>query len=238
MSDFNRGDFLYDRKYLSKKYIPIGGYTEAIVYKVNDELVVKRFNEIRNPIIKSVHDTIIECNPQAILTSNDFLIQDNKVYAQFLKYFKGEQKENVYDISFDVLTKFVKEILVDIQALTEMNVQMQDITPSSFIYSDKDMKLIDTTKYGYSDMNQYDLYKHNMRTLFFESRYFDFDLNDSSNIIKNIIKITQDSDLELMRYNYEDYYYFLKELRRVLQDSTGVKVNTINEGYSLIKHLK
>lgn len=236
MENFNRGDFLYDRKSISRKYVPIGGFTEGTVYKISDDLVAKRFKEPRDLYVKEVHDSIILCNPQSILTSNDFLIDDNKVYAQFIKYFNGTQSENVNNINFDVLLKFVKNILIDIEALTECNIQMEDITPSSFIYSDKDMKLFDTTKYCFSDKNKYDLYNHNISTVFNKSDYFNFSLNN--NIIRNIIRISNNFLLEEMKYNYEDYYNFLVELRKTLQNITGVKVNTINDGYALIKSIK
>ena len=233
MKEFNKADFLYDRKFLSKKYIPIGGYTEGIVYKVSDDIVAKRFSKPRDLCIKKIHDVIMDCNPQSILTSNDFLIDNNKIYAQFLKYFHGVQNQNAYDINFDILLKFVKDIVIDIHALTEMSIQMEDITPSSFIYSDKDMKLLDTTKYSFSDMNQNDLLNHNLQAVFVESDYFN--LKSQNCTIQNIIKITNNMSLLSMCYNYEDYYYFLKELRKVLHDFTGVNVNTINEGYALIK---
>ena len=238
MEKFNISDFLYDRKFLSKKYTPIGGWTEGTVYRVSDDLVVKRFSEPRDLYVKEVHDAIIECNPQAILTSNDFLIDDNKVYAQILKYFDGVQHEDVNNINFDVLREFVRNILLDIEALTEQNVQIEDVTPSSFIYNDKDMKLLDTTKYCFSDKNQEELYKHNVHAVFCAPGYFNFDLNGSNNVVKNIINISNNVLLESMRYAYEDYYFFIEELQKTLQNITGVKVNNINEGYALIKRFK
>lgn len=237
MSDFNRGDFFYDRQYLSSKYRLIGGGTESFIYKVSNDMVAKRFHEPRNLKVKHVHDTIISCNPQTILTSNDFLIANNKIYTQFIEYFAGKQSMNIYDINFDLLSEFIRNLVIDVEELACNGIEMHDITPSSFIYSDSDMKLIDTTKYQYSRYSYSNLYQHNLNELFSISGYFE-PKQYQNYYLNDLINISGNRDLEYLKDDYNNYYFYIKEVEKTYKEVTNINVKTINEGRNLVKLLK
>lgn len=148
--------------------------------------------------------------------------------ATFTEYFNAKNLiKDVGEIKFDVLINGTKNILNDIKKMSDNQIALKDITVSSIMYNDNEMKLIDTTQF-YKIENKLDpsekrrLYERNLDILF---KYSEIWYSDEWNKI-----IKKDDVLSSMYLSFEDYGYFYQEMKRFLEQETNEKVYSINDG--------
>ena len=148
--------------------------------------------------------------------------------ATFTEYFNAKDLiKDVGEIKFDVLINGTKNILNDIKKMSDNQIALKDITVSSIMYNDNEMKLIDTTQF-YKIENKLDpsekrrLYERNLDILF---KYSEIWYSDEWNKI-----IKKDDVLSSMYLSFEDYGYFYQEMKRFLEQETNEKVYSINDG--------
>lgn len=237
--DFDKNIFLDDKSELSKKYKVIGKGTEGVMFEVTDSVVAKKFYSPRSIYVKEVQDVISSCNPSQILVPFDYLIEDNLIYTAFLERFYGKSVHNdISEINFDVLIPCTKKLIEDIYKISEYNVLLQDVTRTSIMYNDKNMILVDTTKYSIATTSK----KYNSEDIIFQSNlselfkdlinnlFFNNDFLHTNIILNNQI-------LNDLKYDYENYGFFFEELQKSMEEKLECKVLSIKDGVYKINNM-
>ena len=228
MEEFDLNDFYGDINKLSEKYEKIGSGIEGDTFKINDKIVVKKFSTPREIIVKKTQDELYKLGLKNVVVPFYSLTKKDKVLATFTEYFNAKDLiKDVGEIKFDVLINGTKNILNDIKKMSDNQIALKDITVSSIMYNDNEMKLIDTTQF-YKIENKLDpsekrrLYERNLYILF---KYSEIWYSDEWNKI-----IKKDDVLSSMYLSFEDYGYFYQEMKRFLEQETNEKVYSINDG--------
>ncbi len=228
MGEFDLNDFYGDINKLSEKYEKIGSGAEGATFKINDKIVAKKFSTPREMIVKETQDELYKLDLKNVVVPFYSLTKKDKVLATFAEYFNAKDLiKDVGEIKFDALINGTKNILNDIKKMSDNQIALKDITVSSIMHNDNEMKLIDTTQF-YKIKQKLDpsekrrLYERNMDILF---KYSEIWYSDEwSEIIK------KDDVLSTMFLSFEDYGYFYQEMKRFLEQETNEKVYSINDG--------
>ncbi len=179
-------------------------------------------------IVKETQDELYKLDLKNVVVPFYSLTKKGKVLATFAEYFNAKDLiKDVGEINFNALINGTKNILNDIKKMSDNQIALKDITVSSIMHNDNEMKLIDTTQF-YKIKQKLDpfekrrLYERNMDILF---KYSEIWYSDEwSKIIK------KDDVLSTMFLSFEDYGYFYQEMKRFLEQETNEKVYSINDG--------
>lgn len=221
-------EFLKDNDYLKKNYEFLGSGLEGSVYKINEDLVLKKYNIPRNKNIKEISKILNTCKYNTFISPVSYLMKNDKVVGEFLPFFDGKDLTDIKKVLFDILIECANKFVQDIEKISLNGIVIQE---GNFMINSSSIKMVDTTMF-------YKLYNFNFDELFIDNlRYFFDRLGMISPFLISYLK-EYNNDLMVLYHDVENYGLFYKELKNTFENVTKSNVNTINEGIKKIKILQ
>lgn len=217
-------EFLKNNDYLKQNYEFLGKGLEGSVYRVSNDLTLKKYKTPRDKKRKEIAEILNSCKHNTFIAPISFLIENDKVIGEFLPFFDGKDLNDIKDISFNILIDSANKFVQDIEKISLNGIVIQE---GNFMINETSIKMVDTSMF-------YKLDNFNFDELFIDNlRYFFDRLGMVAPFLISYLK-EYNSDLMVLYHDVENYGLFYKELKDTFENLTKSNVNTINDGINKI----
>ena len=222
---------LVDRKDLEaiRDYELLGKGYEGSCYFIDDDYIVKLFNEYRKN--RKIYFDDMVCNQIAFPIEKLYTIKNKLLVGYTMKYLEGQKFINGFLETLDISSLKVAYVKIRYIILNLKNIYMDDNCLENMLYDYElnKINIIDTSRWIPSDKEDINL--DNIK---------EFNWQLMTALLRNInwkqFKLNHDKSLyELfMTYNYSEdtvtiFLDFLNELESVISNYKGYKVKTIKD---------